>query len=208
MKRFFFLISFVIISLTPLSNAQDFWQQTNGPYGGTIQSFAINSSGNIFAGTVGGVYRSTDNGNNWTQINTGLTSNIVNSLAINSSGNIFAGTLGGGVYRSVKSTTSIKEINKNIPSSFVLEQNYPNPFNSSTIIRFTISKSTIVNLKIYDVLGREVETLVDEKLNPGQYEVKWDMSGRKNNSSGSSGIYMYRMKAGEFVEMKKLLYLK
>jgi ligand-binding sensor domain-containing protein len=83
----------------------DFWQQTNGPCGETVTSLAINSSGHIFAGTSGiGVFRSEDNGDNWTEVNTGLTSTYVRALAINSSGHIFAGTDDGGVYCSVEST--------------------------------------------------------------------------------------------------------
>jgi hypothetical protein len=89
----------------PLSlYAQNFWEQTNGPFGGTVAALAINSSGDIFAGIqYGGVYRSTDNGNNWIQINNGLpTDTWVTSLAINnSSGDIFAGTWSSGVFRSI-----------------------------------------------------------------------------------------------------------
>jgi ligand-binding sensor domain-containing protein len=80
-----------------------FWLKTNGPTGGSVSSLAINSSGHIFAGTVGGVFRSVNNGDSWTQVNTGLISTIVLTLAINSNGYIFAGTWGG-VFRSVKST--------------------------------------------------------------------------------------------------------
>ena len=70
-----------------------FWQQTNGPYGGNIKSLAINARGHIFAGTDdGGVFRSTNNGDNWTAVNTGLPNTNVLSLAINASGHIFAGT--------------------------------------------------------------------------------------------------------------------
>lgn len=78
------ILLLIAILLPSLSNAQDFWQQTNGPYGGLVGSFAINSSGHIFAGTyTGGVFRSTDNGDNWMPINTGLTNIYIWSLAIN-----------------------------------------------------------------------------------------------------------------------------
>jgi ligand-binding sensor domain-containing protein len=81
--------------------AQNFWQQTNGPYGGHVWSLAINSTGHIFAGTIGGgVFRSTDNGDSWTSANLVLTNDGVLSLAINSSGEIFAGTYRSGVFRS------------------------------------------------------------------------------------------------------------
>jgi len=88
------------------AQAQNSWQPTSGP----VKCLAINSSGHIFAGTAGGinalrvlgdgVFRSTDNGDSWTQVNTGLTNESVGCLAINSSGHIFAGTYGGGIFRS------------------------------------------------------------------------------------------------------------
>lgn len=142
--------------------SQNFWQQTNGLPSGAVSSLAINSSGHVFAGTYGnGVYRSTDNGNNWTQINTGLTNNYVRSLAINSSGYIFAGTSSGGVFKSINSTTGIEE-SESLLSEFQLYQNYPNPFNPVTTINYQIAKGEKVTLKVYDILGNEVSTLVEE----------------------------------------------
>lgn len=85
------VVLYVVLSflLTTFGYTQNFWRQTNGTYGGTINSLAINSSGNVFAGTDGGgVYRSTDNGNNWNQINTDLKTSRVYALVINSSGYI------------------------------------------------------------------------------------------------------------------------
>jgi len=80
--------------------AQNFWEQTNGPYGGTVLSFVINANAHIFAGTNGGgIFRSADNGENWIKVNTGLTNTFVSALAINSKRHIFAGTRGG-VFRS------------------------------------------------------------------------------------------------------------
>ena len=93
------------------SPTQISWQQTNGPSGERVVSLAINSSGQIFAGTFGGgVFRSTNNGANWSQINTGLTTAYVNALAINSSVFIFAGA-GGGVFRSTDNGANWSQIN-------------------------------------------------------------------------------------------------
>ena len=104
--------------LVPFSlYAQNFWQQTNGPFGGTVAALAINSRGDIFAGIqYGGVYRSTDNGNNWTQINRGLPADIwVTSFAINnSSGDIFTGTRGSGVFRSTNNGNNWTQINNGL----------------------------------------------------------------------------------------------
>jgi hypothetical protein len=94
-----------------------------------------------------------------------------------------------------------------IPNEFVLEQNYPNPFNPVTTIQYSIpvgvnSESAIVNVKIFDVLGREVETLVNEIQNPGNYEVVF------NADNYSSGVYYYQLKAGDFIQTKKMIFLK
>jgi len=99
--------------------AQDFWERTNGPFGGDIFSLTINTNGDIFAGTLGGgVFRSTDNGN-WTEINSGLTNLSVFAFAINTNGDIFAGTLGGGVFRSTDNGNNWTEINSGLTNIFV-----------------------------------------------------------------------------------------
>jgi len=176
-----------------------------------IFAIAVNSSGHIFAGTrnmydwpyaTGSVYRSTNGGTSWQEINAGLAnSSPIGTLAINSSGRIFAGTYGNSVFRSVGSTVSVKELTQDA-SSFVLDQNYPNPFNPSTTIRFGIPQRSLVTLKIFDLLGRELQTLVSEELNAGIFDVEWD-AGRF-----ASGVYLYKLQAGEFVQTRKLLLLR
>lgn len=98
--------------------------------------------------------------------------------------------------------TSVGQDNPVKPNNYYLSQNYPNPFNPNTTIKFSIPNVTNVTLKIHDVLGREIETLVNNKLNAGEYEVKW------NASKYSSGIYLYRLQTGEFVQTKKLILLR
>ena len=88
------------------------------------------------------------------------------------------------------------------PVSFSLEQNYPNPFNPSTTIRYAIPNGGLVTLKVYDILGREVATLVNEEKPAGTYQVSFDAS------SLSSGIYFYRLKSGEFEQTKKFVLMK
>ena len=92
--------------------------------------------------------------------------------------------------------------NKIIPNEFQLFQNYPNPFNPSTKINFSIAKSSLVSLKVYDVLGREVACLVNETKSVGNYEVTF------NANEFSSGIYYYKLKAGNFIEIKKMNLVK
>ena len=89
----------------------------------------------------------------------------------------------------------------NAPAAFVLRQNYPNPFNPSTVIGYQLPKETYVSLTIYNTLGERVATLVDERKNAGTYQVEW-------RPRVSSGMYYFRLQAGEFVETKKLVYIK
>jgi len=97
---------------------------------------------------------------------------------------------------------SVKEENGIIASNYSLSQNYPNPFNPSTSIRFSIPVSGQVSLKIFDVLGREVKTLLNEEKHAGTYTVSFDMRNL------SSGIYFYRLQAGNFMESKKMILMK
>ncbi len=90
----------------------------------------------------------------------------------------------------------------NLVTTYSLSQNYPNPFNPTTVIDYTIPKESHVMLKIYDVLGQEVETLVNEEQNVGRYQVQFD------GSRVASGVYFYRLVAGNHVVTKKMLLLK
>lgn len=97
-------------------------------------------------------------------------------------------------------TTDINEVSLN--KEFALNQNYPNPFNPSTVISYSIPVSEFVTLKIYDVLGNEVKTIVNEQKEAGKYQVEFNASGLTN------GIYLYKLQAGEFTSVKKLTVLK
>jgi len=96
----------------------------------------------------------------------------------------------------------IKPISSEVPNSFKLVQNYPNPFNPSTKINFALPKPDFVKLVVYDILGREVATLVNESLKPGTYEVEW------NASNFSSGVYFYRLETDGYIETKKMIVVK
>jgi len=93
------------------------------------------------------------------------------------------------------------------PESYSLSQNYPNPFNPTTQIKFTIPEDSRVDLRIYDILGREVATILSDDLKTGYYTTEWN--GRNNSGvMVSSGIYIYRIVAGKFVQTKKMMMLK
>ncbi len=98
------------------------------------------------------------------------------------------------------------------PKGFNLSDAYPNPFNPSTRIKFTIGSKQFVSLKIYDVLGNEVQTLVNETKSPGKYEVEFSATGGSTSGGNAfnlpSGVYLYRIKAGNFIQTKKMLLLK
>lgn len=89
-----------------------------------------------------------------------------------------------------------------IPSDYRLEQNYPNPFNPATTIKFSLPRSGHVTLKVFDIVGREIVALVNDELTAGRYEAHWDA----NNVE--SGVYFYQLRAGDFVETKRLVLVK
>jgi hypothetical protein len=98
--------------------------------------------------------------------------------------------------------TGVQSLNTGIPASYSLSQNYPNPFNPTTNIKYSITKAAQVTLKIFDVLGREVETLVNAKQAANSYEVNF------NASKLASGVYIYRLEAGDFVKSMKMMLIK
>ncbi|MFZ1979439.1 MAG: T9SS type A sorting domain-containing protein, partial [Bacteroidota bacterium] len=167
----------------------------------TVNTFVVSGT-NIFAGTQGGgVLLSINNGAKWTQVNTGLMDTNVYALAV-SGHDLFAGT-GHGVWRrSLNDMVTVVKENSEIPVSLSLLQNYPDPFNPTTTISFTIPSRSSVSLKIFDILGREVATIVSQELPAGTYSRQW------NAAKMSSGIYFYRLQAGSFTQTKRLVLLK
>jgi hypothetical protein len=99
-------------------------------------------------------------------------------------------------------TNGVGDAESSLPEEFSLSQNYPNPFNPSTAIMFSLSQKVRATLRVYDMLGREVATLVDDERAAGNYSVIWD-AGRH-----ASGIYFYRLVAGDFVQTRKLMLVK
>lgn len=103
---------------------------------------------------------------------------------------------------SVINPTGISNNNNNVPDKFELFQNYPNPFNPKTIINYQLSMYNYVSLKVYDMLGKEIAILVSEQLKPGSYEIEFD------GSNLPSGVYFYRIIAGDFIDSKKMILIK
>jgi hypothetical protein len=112
------------------------------------------------------------------------------------------GEIRGAIFTDMTAPLSIANYTAIQPGKFQLFQNYPNPFNPSTTIEFTIPKTEFVTVKIYNLLGQEVTTLVSQTLKAGFYNYGW------NASDLSSGIYYYTLTAGEFQDVKKMVLLR
>ena len=259
----------------------------------SISEISISSNGTIYVGTSGGLFKSTNGGNDWTQANFQFPGSSVLAIGINSSGYIFVGTStylylsadngisweslsptgesgGPGVTKDIAFDTEgnlivnaillmisydyghyfyqincsisnpnptsiqpkgvvidkdnrifIMNTNKapyfllgqiiptwiennptEVPLKFALKQNYPNPFNPTTAISYRLSAFSKVRLNVYDLLGREITTLVNEEKSPGNYEVKFD------GTNLPSGVYFYTLSTNEFFQAKKMLLMK
>jgi hypothetical protein len=148
-----------------------------------------------------GIYLFSDNGDSIKTLNEDLTDLHVHAFAMDSSGYAYVGTMKGVWRRPLSQILSVSQ-SREFPIAFRLEQNYPNPFNPSTTIKYELPNSSHVTLTVYDVLGREVSVLVNERRDAGVYDVKFD------GSNLASGVYFYRLQAGDFVQAKKFVILR
>ncbi|NNJ52873.1 MAG: T9SS type A sorting domain-containing protein, partial [Ignavibacteriaceae bacterium] len=162
-------------------------------------SFTDINSGTA-VGYFGTILRTTEGGDNWVSQTSGTTNPLIgvsftdvnNGTAVGGIGTILKTTTGGATY--IQETD-----NRDIPANYYLSNNYPNPFNPSTKIKYSIPQSSNVVIKVFDVLGNEIETLVNEEKPAGTYELTWYAEGLP------SGVYFYRIQAGSFVETKKMV---
>jgi photosystem II stability/assembly factor-like uncharacterized protein len=154
-------------------------------------------------GAAGFIFKSTDAGIGWNQQISG-TSAILTSVDFTDSLVGYTAGYGGVILKTTNGgMVGISSKSKEIPSQYKLYQNYPNPFNPSTTIKFDIPKSSHVKIVIYDMLGREIEELLNEEKKPRSYEVTWDGS-----RCFSSGVYFYKLITDEFAETKKMVLMK
>jgi len=160
--------------------------------------------GYLYVATDLGVEYSSDDGATWNPLGTGLPEVPVHDLAIHPPTNkLIAFTHGRSAYSlDLSPITSVKPLRSAVAEEFRLDQNYPNPFNPSTTLRFAIPDARFVTLKIYDVAGREVSTLVNGEMKPGSYTVRWDGTGK------ASGVYLCALSSGNSVQIKKMLLIK
>lgn len=169
------------------------------------QIISISTVGtNVFAGTSSGVYQSTNNGGIWLQINEGLPNSVDVFSLLTTTNYIYAALWSQSIWRRPISQliTGISQINHTVSGCYLISQNYPNPFNPTTSIKFTIPKASSVKITIFDIAGKEVETLVNEEFQSGTYQTKW------NGSKYASGIYFYKIQADNYKETKSMILIK
>ncbi len=157
-------------------------------------------SNTIFAGSSDGVYASYDDGRHW--YHAGLKGQIASLFAADSF--LVASVSGDGTYRRPFSELASVQEGAGVsqPQLFALEQNYPNPFNPATTIRYAVPHRSRVTLTVFNMLGQQAATLVSGEVEAGYHEVQFNGSGL------ASGVYFYRLQAGDFVQTRKLLLLK
>jgi hypothetical protein len=181
------------------------WQATAGglPSPPASSDMVIDASGQVIVSFNGyGVYRARNSTESWIPINSGLSDLNVVSLFVDRTGSVLAGTSSGKMFRLTDNTSIVKDAHQEQSPSFLLLQNYPNPFNPSTTIRYALPTRAHVTLTVWNTLGQQVATLVNEDVDPGNYDVKFDGSGL------ASGVYFYRLWAGDCVATKKFVILR
>ncbi len=159
----------------------------------------------LFVGTDIGVFQSTNDGVSWVSFNSGFPNVQVYDLKYKiGNGIILAATHGRGCWTfNLNAIIGIEpDPFGQIPKDYKLNQNFPNPFNPSTNIRFGLPKSSFVKLTVYNILGKEVATLVNTRLNPGTFEIHWDASNY------ASGVYFYKLESEGFTQTKRMLLVK
>jgi WD40 repeat protein len=162
------------------------------------------------------IYESTNDGNTWQLTSTNTTISGITSMAVrrdNDKITVLIGTMNKGVYIYNSTILSTKIVSSNLVE-YNLYQNYPNPFNTTTKIKFTISavgdtkfaSPTNVILRVFDVLGNEIATLVNEEKPAGEYQVEFNPASSIRYPA--SGVYFYQLRAGSFIQTRKMLLIK
>lgn len=169
-----------------------------------VMHYYPNMSTNVFiCATDVGVFMSNNLGGSWIELANGLPNTVAMHLDYNAMSNrLTIGTHGRGTYRLTAPLVNVSNISSTIPDNYNLSQNYPNPFNPVTKIKYAIKQSGMVTLKVYDALGRNVSTIVNQNQSPGTYEAIFDASNL------TSGIYFYKIETGNYAETKKMMVLK
>jgi hypothetical protein len=189
--------------LIKTTNSGTNWATTTSPYTtGTIAG--ITGAGDqIWAASMAlTVSYSSNAGANWAVQYTVTAGSFYHIVKARNGSTLWGVRSNGGISRYGTPIVGITPVTENTPVDYKLSQNYPNPFNPVTKINFEVPKQGLVTLKVYDIMGREITTLVNEVKSPGSYNVDFDASRL------SSGTYFYKLSAGNFIETKKMLLIK
>ena len=192
---------------------------TLGTFKSRVVEINPNNDDDLFIGTNHGIWESKNGGASWDSLNfNGLKSFTINDIAISNNGDIFIAETGGSIQYIHGLITAIEDKKNFIPNYFILNQNYPNPFNPSTTISYSIlsggkSRSLSLQLKVFDMLGREIAALVNEEEPAGTYMVKFNADNLPAGKQGlKSGVYFYRLSVTDgsesFFQTKKMVLLK
>jgi hypothetical protein len=165
----------------------------------------IDTLNGFICGSNGDLLKTIDGGSNWTKLTTHLRTTLsriyfkdkLTGWIIGPNGLLIRTDNGGGF----GAAENIRETN-NLPNTFSLSQNFPNPFNPGTTINYSLSSEGHVSIKVYNILGEEISTIVNEKKGAGNYNIYFNGIGLP------SGIYFYRIQAGDFSETRKMILLK
>jgi hypothetical protein len=165
--------------------------------------FFIDSNTGWTVGGAGTILKTTNNGVTWIIQKSGVQSELYSVFFLDSNIGWIAG-FNGVIFKTTNGGVTFieDEYHSSQPNSFYLSQNFPNPFNPSTSLQYAIGRRQFITLKDFDLLGREVATLINEEKPAGEYEVEFD------GSALTSGIYFYQLKAGQYSETKKMILLK
>jgi photosystem II stability/assembly factor-like uncharacterized protein len=186
------------------SDAGGSWEFEYIGIGGVAWDVDFRTSSDVWA-SLGGeanLIYSSDSGINWTTVPTPDSALIFKLTFPDSLHGFGVGSDGAIVKYKPDSTTSNLEINNKASDGFILEQNYPNPFNPSTKINFYLAENCPVKLKVFDMLGKEVVTLINSELSAGNHEINF------NAASLSTGIYIYTLYTPEYISSKKMILLR
>jgi len=184
------------------TNSGDSWVEV--PLGTNAILYSIKFP-NQFIGFIaaeGKVFKSYNSGSSWQEVFDQNNDSLLGAYFLNPDIGYIAGKHGK-IYKTISGgVIGINNISGEVPKEFTLSQNYPNPFNPQTMIQFSVPKAAFVKLAVYDMLGREVSTLINQQVQAGKYEVSW------NAAEFSSGIYLYKLTAGDFNMVKKMSLIK
>ncbi|MBE2219143.1 MAG: T9SS type A sorting domain-containing protein [Ignavibacteria bacterium] len=189
------------------TNGAASWTNINGnlpdsPVNDVLIFYPGISTSIYYAATDVGVFFTSDYGTTWTELADGLPNTVAMHLDYHQASNkLRIGTHGRGVWET-DAALGLVNYNNEVPASYSLQQNYPNPFNPVTTIKYDVIKNGLVKLSVFDVLGKELKSIINQVQPAGTYTVQFDASQL------TSGVYFYKLETGGFVETKKMMLVK